>query len=64
VAHERVLFEQVMARLGAGRLESQRLLEPLLVELSLAGRQALAAALRESFAGEVLLPARGDSLEL
>ena len=43
VAHERVLFEQVMARLGAGRLESQRLLEPLLVELSLAGRQALAA---------------------
>ena len=43
VAHERVLFEQVMERLSAGRLESQRLLEPVLVELSLAGRQALMA---------------------
>jgi DNA mismatch repair protein MutL len=41
VAHERVLFERVMERLGAGRLESQRLLEPLLVELSTEGRQAL-----------------------
>ena len=41
VAHERVLFEQVMERLSVGRLESQRLLEPVLVELSLAGRQAL-----------------------
>jgi metallo-beta-lactamase family protein len=28
------------------------------------GRQALAAALRESFAGEVLLPARGEVLEV
>ena len=43
VAHERVLFEQVMERLTAGRLESQRLLEPLLVELSAGQRQALAA---------------------
>ena len=41
VAHERVLFERVMERLSAGRLESQRLLEPLLVELSPEGRQAL-----------------------
>jgi DNA mismatch repair protein MutL len=41
VAHERVLFERVMERLGAGRLESQRLLEPLLVELSPGSRQAL-----------------------
>jgi len=41
VAHERVLFERVMQRLSAGRLESQRLLEPLLVELSPEGRQAL-----------------------
>jgi DNA mismatch repair protein MutL len=41
VAHERVLFERVMERLSAGRLESQRLLEPLLVELSTEGRQAL-----------------------
>ncbi len=41
VAHERVLFERVMERLSAGKLESQRLLEPLLVELSPEGRQAL-----------------------
>src|SRR5437764_7115155 len=41
VAHERVLFERVMERLSAGHLESQRLLEPLLVELSPEGRQAL-----------------------
>ena len=41
VAHERVLFERVMERLSSGRLESQRLLEPLLVELSVEGRQAL-----------------------
>jgi DNA mismatch repair protein MutL len=43
VAHERVLFEQVMERLTSGRLESQRLLEPLLVELSAGQREALAA---------------------
>lgn len=41
VAHERVLFERVMQRLNAGPLESQRLLEPLLVELSPEARQAL-----------------------
>ena len=41
VAHERVLFERLMERLSTGRLESQRLLEPLLVELSPEGRQAL-----------------------
>ena len=48
VAHERVLFERVMERLTAGRLESQRLLVPLVIELpadeheSLVGRaQAL-----------------------
>ena len=43
VAHERILFEQVMARLSAGRLESQRLLEPLLVELPPPHRAALEA---------------------
>ena len=42
VAHERVLFEQITERLTAGRLESQRLLTPILIELSLAQRQALA----------------------
>jgi DNA mismatch repair protein MutL len=43
VAHERVLFERIMERLATGRLESQRLLEPMLVEMSASGRQALAA---------------------
>ena len=43
VAHERVLFERVMERLTTGRLESQRLLEPMLVELAPSQRQALMA---------------------
>jgi len=41
VAHERVLFERTMERLTRGRLESQRLLEPLLVELPPDARQSL-----------------------
>ena len=41
VAHERVLFEQITERLTAGRLESQRLLTPILLELSPAQRGAL-----------------------
>jgi DNA mismatch repair protein MutL len=41
VAHERVLFERITERLSAGRLESQRLLEPMLVEMPAAARQAL-----------------------
>jgi len=43
VAHERVLFERVMERLTSGRLESQRLLVPLLLEFPPAGYQALLA---------------------
>jgi DNA mismatch repair protein MutL len=43
VAHERVLFERTMERLTAGRLESQRLLEPMLLDLPPGGRQALVA---------------------
>ena len=43
VAHERVLFERITERLSTGRLESQRLLEPILIELPPAGRQALVA---------------------
>jgi DNA mismatch repair protein MutL len=43
VAHERVLFERITERLTSGRLESQRLLEPLLIELPAAGRQAVLA---------------------
>jgi DNA mismatch repair protein MutL len=41
VAHERVLFERIVDRLTSGMLESQRLLEPMLVELPAAARQAL-----------------------
>ncbi len=41
VAHERVLFEQTMERLTAGRMESQRLLTPIVLELSPAQREAL-----------------------
>jgi DNA mismatch repair protein MutL len=43
VAHERVLFEQISEKLTAGRLESQRLLSPMLIDLSPAQRQALAS---------------------
>jgi len=43
VAHERILFERITERLTSGRLESQRLLEPVLVELSASGRQAVLA---------------------
>jgi DNA mismatch repair protein MutL len=43
VAHERVLYERTLERLTRGRLESQRLLTPILVELPAAGRQALVA---------------------
>jgi DNA mismatch repair protein MutL len=43
VAHERVLFERTMERLTAGRLPSQRLLHPLLLDLTPDGRQALVA---------------------
>jgi DNA mismatch repair protein MutL len=43
VAHERVLFERIVERLSAGRLESQRLLEPMLIELPAAAREALSA---------------------
>ena len=41
VAHERVLFERITERLTSGRLESQRLLVPILIELPPSGRQAL-----------------------
>jgi DNA mismatch repair protein MutL len=65
VAHERVLFEQVMERLTSGRFDSQRLLTPLLIELSPAQRQALAgqAATLERFGFEVE-EFGGDSLKL
>ena len=43
VAHERILYERTMERLSSGRLDSQRLLEPLLIEMSSDARQALGA---------------------
>jgi DNA mismatch repair protein MutL len=41
VAHERVLFEEISARLVNGRLPAQRLVTPLLIDLSPAQRQAV-----------------------
>ncbi len=65
VAHERVLFEQVMEKLTAGRLPSQRLLTPLLIELSPAQRQALVphAATLDRFGLEIE-EFGGDSVRL
>ena len=65
VAHERVLFERVMETLTSGRLESQRLLTPILIEMSQAERQALAqhTATLERFGLEIE-EFGGDSLRL
>jgi DNA mismatch repair protein MutL len=41
VAHERVLFERVMEKLTAGRLESQRLLVSIVLDLAPSAHQAL-----------------------
>jgi DNA mismatch repair protein MutL len=41
VAHERVLFERALERLGTGRLESQRLLEPRVFAVPPEDRQTL-----------------------
>jgi DNA mismatch repair protein MutL len=63
VAHERVLFERITERLSADRLESQRLLEPMLLQMAASARQVLlshAADLErlgfdvEDFGGDVL----------
>ena len=65
VAHERVLFERVMETLTAGRLESQRLLTPILIEMSPAERQSLAqhTATLDRFGLEIE-EFGGDSLRL
>ena len=47
VAHERVLFERVMEKLTADRLESQRLLVPLVIDLPPSAHQALVGRLTE-----------------
>src|SRR4029078_2664004 len=64
-AHERVLFEQVMERLTSGPLESQRLLTPMLIEMSPAQRHALIphAATLEKFGLEIE-EFGGDSVRL
>ncbi|MGH9163581.1 MAG: DNA mismatch repair endonuclease MutL [Vicinamibacteraceae bacterium] len=41
VAHERVLYEQILRRLSAGSLESQRLLTPIVLELAAGECEAL-----------------------
>jgi len=43
VAHERILFERFMERLTAGTADSQRLLEPIVLDLPAGGREALVA---------------------
>jgi DNA mismatch repair protein MutL len=47
VAHERVLFERVMQRLSGGRLESQRLLVPIVMDLAPSAHQTLVTRARE-----------------
>ena len=47
VAHERVLFERVMERLTSGRVESQQMLIPLLLELAPSAHQALVSRAAE-----------------
>ena len=41
VAHERVLYERTLERLTTGRVESQRLLVPMIVEMASGTRDAL-----------------------
>ena len=47
VAHERVLFERVMQRLTTGPLESQRLLMPMIIDVSVAEHDSLVARAAE-----------------
>ena len=47
VAHERVLFERVMERLTAGTLESQRLLIPMVIDVSVSEHDSLTARAAE-----------------
>jgi DNA mismatch repair protein MutL len=41
VAHERILFEQILRQMAAGRIERQQLLMPILIELSVSQRLEL-----------------------
>ena len=65
VAHERILYEQVTERLTRGSLESQRLLEPLLVALPAGAREALTARADElARLGFEVEPFGGDSVRV
>ena len=65
VAHERILHEQVLARLADGGLESQRLLEPLLIALPAGAREALQAhAGTLARLGFEIHPFGGDSVQV
>ena len=65
VAHERILHEQVLARLADGVLESQRLLEPLLIALPAGAREALQAhAGTLARLGFEIHPFGGDSVQV
>ena len=65
VAHERILYEQVTDRLTRGALESQRLLEPLLIALPDGARDALAAHAEDLVRlGFEVEPFGGDSVRV
>ena len=65
VAHERILFEQVMAQLAAGPLDGQRLLTPIVIALPAAQREALAAhVLQLSQLGFEVGDFGGDSVQI
>jgi len=61
VAHERVLFERVMERLTRGPLESQRLLVPMLIDVSPSAYEALLSRTGELARLGFELEAFGDS---
>ena len=65
VAHERILFEQVMRRLTEGPVQAQRLLDPLVITLPPAGRAALAAHAGDlARLGFEIEPFGGDSVQV
>ena len=65
VAHERILFEQVMRRLTEGPVQSQRLLDPLVITLPPAGRAALETHSADlTRLGFEIAPFGGDSVQV
>ena len=65
VAHERILFEQVMAQLTGGSLDGQRLLTPIVLDLPAAQREALVAHLPQfSQLGFEVGDFGGDSVQI